>query len=521
MRRFLIAGFLALGLVSTATPAARALDPDALRQDLIAGLNRGIVAYRTGPFLFTGVEAVAQGAAVRVKIADLTLPLPDRGGRIEFGDLAFTLADAPPGASPGASGDGAAGDRRYLVSEVTTASRATIVDDAGEKIALINYGLERLSGVWSTALRSFLDFDMAVDRFEVVVPEADLGFVIDRFTAVNQVAARGDGLTDWESEGRITGLRMIGPAVGTLRIGEILIDARVHGYDLAGMRAMNEALEEVGNLAPPPDRNRIAAFLERLERFSMVGQGFIERFKVTDVSYLDADRQPRLQLDEMEFDLAGGNLHLALGYGSLGLRMAGVRTILPGSAGDGTGDGAGNPLRALTPENLGLITSVERFPVRALWRSILKGILLGVAAGEQGPDTNAIGEAMGAEIMAAINDAGTVLRLDLLDVETPSGRLRAEGAFTVDPATAIGVRGGLDLTITGLDEMIAAATVAAQSGQVAPGVQGNMMFLMLLKGMVKREMEPDGETVDRLEIVVTPAGDVLFNGMPFSMAPRQ
>ncbi|MHA1151550.1 MAG: DUF2125 domain-containing protein [Alphaproteobacteria bacterium] len=509
MRRILIAGFLALGLISAAAPAARALDPDALRQDIIAALNRGLSAYRNEPFLFTGVETVAQGAAVRVKIADLALPLPDLGGRIEFGDLAFTLADAPPGP--------AAGDHRYLVSEVITASQATIVDDVDDKIVLINYGLERLAGVWSTALRSFLDFDLAVDRFEVVVPEENLGFAIDRFTAVNQVVTRGDGLTDWEGEGRIAGLRMIKPAVGTLRIGEILVEARAHGFDLAGMQAMNEALDEVANRTAPPDRNRIAAILERLQLFSIMGQGFIERFKVTDLSYLDADQRPRFHLDDLEFDLAGGDLHLALGYGSMGLRMTGARTILPGS----DGGGAGNPLQSLAPESLSLIASIERLPIRAMWRSLLKLLLLGAAAGEQGPDPDAINNALGAEFQAAVNEAGTVLRLDHLDIETPSGRLRAEGSFQVDPATAVGVRGRMDLTINGLDEMIAIATNAAQSGQAAPGVQGNMMILMMLKGMAKREFGPDGGTVDRLQIVVTPAGDVLLNGLPFSMAPPQ
>ncbi len=509
MHRILIAVFLALGLVSAAAPAARALDPDALRQDLIAALDRGLSAYATGPFLFTGVETVAQGAAVRVKITDLTLPLADHSGRIEFGDLAFTLADAPPGSLED--------DRRYLVSEVTTASQAAVIDDSGEKIALINYSLEHLSGIWSTALRTFLDYDMAMDRFEVVVPKENLGFAIDRFTAVNQVVTRADGLTDWEGEGRIAGLRVIKPAFGSLRIGEVFVDYRIHGYDLAGMQAMNEAVDEASNREAPPDRDRIAAILERLESFSMVGQGFIERFKVTDLSYLDAAEQPRFHLDEMEFDIAGGDLHVALGYGSLGLRMAGASTVLPGSE----GNGAGNPLEALMPENLGLIVSGERLPARAMWRGMLKLVLLGAAAGPQGSDTDAIDEVMGSEILAAINQAGTVLRLDRFDVEAPSGRVVAEGEFRVDPATAVGVRGRMDITITGLDEMIAAANGAALSGQVAPGVQGNMMFLMLLKGMVKRETGPDGGTVDRLEIVVTPAGDVLLNGQPFSLAPRQ
>jgi hypothetical protein len=509
MRRILIAVFLALGLVSAAVPAARALDPDTLRQDLIAALNRGLSAYATGPFLFTGVETVAQGAAVRVKIADLTLPLPDQSGRIEFGDLAFTLADAPPGSLED--------DRRYLVSEVTTASEAAVIDDSDQKIALINYSLERLSGVWSTALRNFLDYDISMDRFEVVVPEENLAIAFDRFTAANQVATRGDGLTDWEGVGRIAGLHVINPAFGTLRIGEVHVDYRIHGYDLAGMQVMNEAVDEANNREAPPDRDRIAAIQERLKSFSMVGQGFIERFKMTDLSYLDAAQQPRFHLDEMEFDIAGGDQHLALGYGSLGLRMAGARTVLPGSE----GNGAANPLQALTPENLSLIVSGERVPARAMWHGMLNVMLLGAAAGAQGPDPDAIGEAMGSEILSAINQAGTVLRLDRFDVVAPSGRVTAEGEFQVDPATAVGVRGHTDITITGLDEMIAAANGAALSGQVAPGVQGNMMFLMLLKGMVKRETGPDGGIVDRLEIVVTPAGGVLLNGQPFSMAPQQ
>lgn len=509
MRRFLIAVFLTFGLATIAAPAAQALDPEAIRRDLIAALDRGIPAYRTGPFLFTGIETQAQGAAVRVRIDDLTLPLPDLDGRIEFGDLAFTLAEAPPSSLEG--------DRRYRVSEVTAASQVTIIDDAEEKIALINYRLERLTGVWSTALRNFLDFDIAIDRFEVAIPEERLGVVIDRFTAVNRVVTRGDGLTDWEGEGRLVGLRTIHPEAGTLQIGDIFVDYQAHGYDLAGMQAMNEALGEVGNRAAPPDRDRVAAILERLGRISIMGHGFIERIKFTDLSYLDAAQQPRFHLDEMEFDIAGGDLHLALGYGSLGMKLTGARLTLPGS----TGDAAVNPLEALTPENLGLIVSVERFPVRAMWHSVLKAMLLGAAAGEQAPDTEAIGEAMGAELLAAINQAGTEFRLDRLDVGMPSGRLRAEGAFNVDPATAIGVRGRLALAITGLDEMIAIAMGAAGSGQVAPEVQGNMMFLMMLKGMVKREMGADGKPVDRLEIVVTPAGDILMNGQPFSMAPRQ
>ncbi len=512
MRRLLIAIFLSLSLLSAAAPGARALDPETLRQDLTAALDRGLSAYRTGPLLYTGIETAAQGDAVRVKITDLTLPLPDRKGRIEFGDLAFTLADAPSGTSR----DGRAGDRRYLVSEVIAASRAAVIDDTGENIALINYDLERLSGVWSTALRNFLDYDSAVANFEAVVPKAKLAIGIDRITTVQRSVSRGDGLIDLEVEGRITGQRFIVSQAGTVRIGEIFVEARAQGQDLAGVQALNEALDEAGNREAPPDRNRIAAILERLERVNMLPQGFIERIEVTDVSYLDAAQQPRFHLDELEFNLAGGDLQLALGYVSLGLRMAGIQATLPGH---GNGDGATNPLHDLMPENLGVIASAERLPIQAAWRSVLRTLVLARAAGEQEPDIDILGDDMGAELQAAVNEAGTVLRLDRLDIEAPSGRLRAEGAFTVDPATAVGVRGRVDLTITGLDEMIAIAT--GPSGQAMPGIQRQMMFLYMLKGMARREAGPDGKPIDRLEIVLTPAGDVLFNGQPFSMAPPQ
>jgi hypothetical protein len=462
--------------------------------------------------LYTGIETAAQGDAVRVKITDLALPLPEHKGRIEFGDLTFTLADAPPGASR----NGGAGDRRYLVSEVITASRAAVIDDNGKKIILINYDLERLSGVWSTALRNFLDFDSEMTHVEAVVPMVSIALAIDRITTIQKSVTRGDGLIDLEVEAHFAGQRIFDPSADIVRIGEIVVEARVHGQDLAGVQALNEALDEAGNREAPPDRNRIAAILERLERVNMLPQGFIERIEVTDVSYLDAAQQPRFHLDELEFNLAGGDMQLALGYVSLGLRMAGIQVTLPGH---GNGDGATNPLQDLMPENLGVIASAERLPIQAAWRSVLRTLVLARAAGEQKPDIDILGDDMGAELKAAINEAGTVLRLDRLDIEAPSGRLRAEGAFTVDPETAVGVRGRVDLTITGLDEMIAIAT--GSSGQARPGIQRQMMFLYMLKGMARREAGPDGKPIDRLEIVLTPAGDVLFNGQPFSMAPPQ
>ena len=500
MARLLCAAVLGLSLGAAHVPAALALDPEGLRHDLTEALEGGYPAYAIGAFDFTGIETARQGEAVRVKILGLALPLPDLGGRLEVGDLAFTVADAEPG--------------RYRVSEVETASQATLIDDKGAKAALINYRLERLTGIWSAALRNFLDLDLAIGGFEVVVPGENLGVAIANISAVNRSLDRADGLIDMQGEARATGLRMINPDFGTLRIGELYVDYESHGQDLSGVQSFNEAFRALSREDPPPNKAEIAAILDRLAAINILPQGFIERFRLSDLSYLDAAQRPQFQLDEVEMNVAGGDLNLPLGYGSLGVRVAGLRAEVPGA-------GAGDPLQALVPRQLGFIGSIERFPSQLLWQVVVRAMALSVAAGEPGSSNEALGDAIGRELQAAINEAGTLFRLDRLEVENAAGQLSGEGVLQVDPTSPAGAQGRLALSITGLDEMIAAAMSGAQSEQVDPKLQGNMMFLMILKSMAQREAGPDGKPIDRFEVVLTPAGEVLVNGQPFGMAPPQ
>jgi hypothetical protein len=509
MRRLLITVLLVLGLASAAVPAARALDPDTLRQDLTEALKGGISAYANQAFSFTEVRTTAQGEAVRVEILALALPLPDFGGRLELGDLAFTVTDA--GADTGTGLGTGAGPRRYRVSEVTAAGEATLVDDAGKDAALINYRLERLAGVWSAGLRYFLDADLAIAGFEIVVPEENLALGIAEITAVSRSSTRADGLTDMAGEARAVGLRMINPDFGTLQIAELYVDYESQGQDLAGFRAFTEALRTLNDGDTPPDRSALAAMVEDLAKIDIMPQGFIERFRLTDLTYLDPAQKPQFHLDQAEVDIVAGELHLPLGYGNLGTKVVGIRAESPGVA---PGAEAADPLAALVPENLGFIVSVERFPVRLMWQSIMRAIALSVASDDRNSPNEAIGEAMGAEIMAAINEAQTILRLDRLDVETPAGRAIGEGVLQADVSVPAGATGRLDLTITGLDRMISIAMSAAATGGDVPGGNGSVMVLMMLKSMARREAAPDGTAIDRFEVALTPAGEVLVNGAP-------
>ncbi len=507
MRRLLFTVLLVLGLASAAAPAARALDPDTLRQDLTEALKGGLSAYANEALSFTEIRTTAQGEAVRVEI--LALALPDLGSRLELGDLAFTVADARA----------EAGERRYRVSEVTAAGEATLVDDAGKNVALVNYRLERLAGVWSAGLRTFLDLDLAITGFEMVVPEENLGLGIAEVTAVNRSSTRADGLTDMAGEARAVGLRMINPDFGTLQIAELYVDYESQGQDLAGLRSFTEAFQTLNDRNTPPNRGALAAIVEDLAKIDILPQSFIESFRLTDFTYLDPAQKPQFHLDQAEVDIVAGELHVPLGYGNLGMKVAGIRAETPGGA---PGAEAADPLQALVPENLGFIVSVERFPMRLMWQSIMRAVALSVASGDRNSPNDAIGEAMGAEIMTAINEAQTILRLDRLDVESAAGRVIGEGALQADVSVPTGVTGRLDLTIAGLDRMISIAmsAAAAEGGGEVPGGNGSVMVLMMLKSLARREAAPDGTAIDRFEIALTPAGEVLVNGAPLgAMAP--
>ena len=158
MRRLIFVVVLGLSLGGASISAARALDPDTLRRDLTEALKGGLSAFASTAFSFTEVRTTAQGEAVRVEILALALPLPDIGGRVELGDLAFTVADAGAGA------------RRYRISEVTAAGQATLVDDAGKDAALITYRLARTARVWSAGLRGFLSRALAIAGCDSIRP---------------------------------------------------------------------------------------------------------------------------------------------------------------------------------------------------------------------------------------------------------------------------------------------------------------------------------------------------------------
>jgi hypothetical protein len=493
-----------VGLGFAAPRAAEArLDPEELRQDIITHLKQGFSAYSAESFDFVSVETRAKGDAVRVKITGISLPLADIKGRLDLGDLAFTLAEA--------------GDRLYRVSEVEAASQAAMVGEKGEQGILINYDLERLEGIWSAALRNFLDLDLMVNRFEAVMPDANLAFAVDSIAATNRTSTRSDALTDMEGEMRATGIRMLNPAFGQVEIEEMSAEYTSQGQDLVAFGRFNDEFMALSGRETPPDSGALAQLMERLADINVLPRGFIERLHVGGLTYYDQARRPQFRVGGADMDFAAGDLHLAEGYGSMGIRYTGLEMATPE-------DQPVDPIQALVPGDFALILSVERLPVQALWQVVLKSMAVAIATGKPGepnPQMQMMAAMIGMQMLNAFNQSKTRLRLDRFDMESPVGSVNAEGAIEADSSAPVGAKGAFKVAITGLDQMIAIVTNAAQSGQLNPQAQGNAAFLMILKSMGRRESLDNGTPVDRYDIVLTPAGQLTVNGQPFGLTPTQ
>src|SRR5690606_14060821 len=88
-------------------------------------------------------------------------------------------------------------------------------------------------------------------------------------------------------------------------------------------------------------------------------------------------------------------------------------------------------------------------------------------------------------------------------------QLGASGAFEMKQEAGLGLIGGLDVDVHGLDAAMQLATEAAQTSPDAARLVGG---LAMIQSLAKREAGSDGKPVDKLKIEIDAAGDAKVNG---------
>ena len=493
MRSRLFGLLTAAALFAAPLATAQAIETEQLREDLEAGL-----AQFAGPgvgLVYEELRVWPQDGGHRVQILGLTGQGEETEHWADLGDVAFSVQEIELG--------------QFRVFDLDLPSSASFYE-AGERVALLTYELTRFDGVWVGALSNFLDLDMLITDLRFAPTDGSMTLALERLGGVSRAERDAEGRIDQQTEGRATGLSVQAPGEGGLEIAEIEVETSVTGLDLAAYAQLNQEYEALAEREGPPSDADMAAFLQRLSSLALLPGSLAERFAISDIEVTDEAGRTQFRLDRGELDLAGSGLNQAQADLHFGLRHEALDLgeSLRAEAGAKT---------ALVPNDLGLVASLERLPIGSLWNSALQTLAFAAMQGAQGAENPMMGQMilfmMMGQLLPAMTEAGTQLKLPHFRAESEAAAVTAEGAFDVNPASPLGMTGRLDAAITGLDRVIALLEPEANAGD-EESLQALGMAAWL-KGLGRRETDSTGQAVDRYVLELTADGRTLLNGQPF------
>lgn len=478
---------------------ARAIDSEALREDIIAGLALLAGPSTAAPVSYDEVRVRPQAAGHRVEIAGLVSRSAELGYWADLGDVAFSVEEGKPG--------------QFRVFDLDAPGDVPVYDAAGQRFALLTYRLERFDGVWVAALSNFLELDLLATALRFGLADGSFVLSLDHLGGVSRAQEAADGRIDQQAKGRAMGLRAEAAGEGAFEVAEVAAETSVSGLDLDAYAQLTREYEALAARPGGASDADMAAFIQRMSGFNVLPAGFGERFSLSDLRAIDAGGQTLLRLDQAELDFAGSGFDQAAAELRFGLKHEDLEM------GDGLRAQAGQ-MGALTPRRSGMVVAIERLPADRLWQSLLRTLAFAVTQGGlQGETSGAMRQMltfmMLGEALPALTEAGTELKLPHFVVESDAAAMSGEGAFEVNPAAPQGVTGGLRLAITGLDQVIALLAAEVNAGnQDAIGALGMANWL---KTLGRRETDGQSRAVDRFDLQLTADGRTLLNGQPFAV----
>lgn len=496
MRPLRLLSIAVLAVVLGPSAVAHALDADQLRRDIAAGLSGTTGVLASMPMTYVDVQVRPVGEGYRVEIDGLASTPGEAGVWADIGDVAFTVLDAGPGL--------------YEVREVALPEAIELKDAQDNPVGLLAYRLQRLEGVWSSALAGFLEADFLATDGRFALTDGSLRVSLGRVGGVSRAEQDERGRFAQDATYRVLDFRSEVAGQGALEINELEGESTIRGLDLDAYGALRREVEALESQEGQPTPADISALVERITGLPVLPAGFGQRVAIGGLSAADAEGRQRFRIDHAEVDIAGSGLERDLSELRFGLKHAGLDL--------GPVDGVGAPAwKQLTPRASGLVLTVERLPTQRLWRGLLRAIAFAAAQSPEGEAAPGAMEQMVpmmlmAEVMPALSEAGTKVRLPHLTLEADAASLSGEGAFDVNPAAPQGATGELDIAVVGLDNLMAALEGAIEAGdQAAIGALGMASWL---RSIARRETDASGAAVDRFTLRMTADGRTLLNGKP-------
>ncbi|WP_376958255.1 hypothetical protein ABNQ39_14680 [Azospirillum sp. A26] len=402
-------------------------------------------------------------------------------------------------------------DSQYGVSiTLPSAMKVQNLDDNDEYVdaATITIGKQSFTSTWSGALETLLTVDGAFNDLAVTAAGGKGKVSIATMTMVQDLKPETGtgGATLWSGPAAFAfgGLSVQDDKnKELLKIGGVTTEATYSRVDLTKVSALQKLSEQTAAKGVAPTSSELLPKLQ-----GMFG-GISGAMRLSNLSFVNPEDGTAVALGHLAFRSGLTDLDQAMSTASMGIEARDF-TMTPSPA----------PV-AFTPRAFEMKLSVAKMPNSALWKAFTE--LAKSAEAEEAPPAKKGAKAKAAapaspssdvimqQAMAAMGEAGTELRIDALNLDTPATAGTATGAVKVATQAAFGVTGGATVLLRGID-------AAVKAMQPAPGAKPDKETQDLLAGLAMVQAlgqagkDDTGADTRTYKIDITDAGQLLLNG---------
>lgn len=419
------------------------------------------------------VTAIDQGDAVIVTFPGVIFDIVDLSGQdsLAMGDISFLAKPLD-------------GGRVRFESRLPATIEAR--DDSGI-VGTVSIGSSAIEGEWWPELLTFGKLEAELAILSVVDAQNGAELVgVDSLTIstlVDEAAPVGADITSLVA---LEGLAVTPPSEPSISLGAFRQRASMTAVDLDRLRAFYQEFDLTPGAMPTDD----------------LMLGIVELYRDLAWDELNFSLSVEDFAVEQFGDPMGGFGQLDVAFGATAGDEAGAAGISLSLAEPRDLAAMDLPLKpGFVPGLIAAAVSVDELP----WRRILDAFAQNLGQRVEGRFPPDVDPRMLLDWMA---EAGTMITLEELVLETPTIGVTGDGAFSVDPMAVFSVAGQADFLLYGVDAAMALLDQPTTSEDI-----GLVGVLTMLKGMGTPALD-DGPDSFSYELRVTPEGSILVNGLP-------
>jgi hypothetical protein len=218
------------------------------------------------------------------------------------------------------------------------------------------------------------------------------------------------------------------------------------------------------------------------------------------ISYKEADGKAALELAKVGLSIGAAGLDQPKSSLTLTIDHDGLAVHTPESE--------SALAQASLPANGALTISLVDLPTADLVSALADGASMYAADPAQIDAKTAL---FIAKFQQLLQQDGVKLKVEPSHLTSAAANVTADGDFVLQSAAIYGATGGLNISITGIDQLMQLAQKEAGQNPEAAQYVG---VLQALLGYAAREQGSDGKPVDRFKVAVPQSGQVTINGKP-------